>query len=113
MLTHCPPFDILYLSGARDSKPQGKLLLYPASTLANLLIPPCWAEKGDYNMYIAKLYSNMATPVSIISYTSHQNILDVKRYAISVASDFDIPGYDAIHRIEIYADDALVDTIVC
>ena len=95
-----------------DSKPQGKLLFYPASTLTNLLIPPCWAEKGDYNMYIAKLYSNVATPVSIISINA-KNILDAKRYAISVASDFDIPGYDAIHRIEIYANDALVDTIVC
>ena len=64
-------------------------------------------------MYMAKLYSNAATPVSIISYASFKNILDVKRYAISVASEFDIPGYDAIHRIEIYVDDALVDTIVC
>ena len=63
-------------------------------------------------MYMAKLYSNVATPVSIISINA-KNILDVKRYAISVASEFDIPGYDAIHRIEIYADDTLVDTIVC
>ena len=63
-------------------------------------------------MYIAKLFSTATTPVSIISINA-KNILDVKRYAISVASDFDIPGYDAIHRIEIYADDALVDTIVC
>lgn len=63
-------------------------------------------------MYIAKLYSNAVTPVSIISYARCQNILDVKRYAISVASDFDIPGYDAIHTIEIYDGDALVDTIV-
>lgn len=63
-------------------------------------------------MYIAKLYSNAATPNSIISYASFKNILDVKRYAISVASEFDIPGYDAIRTIEIYDGDALVDTIV-
>ena len=63
-------------------------------------------------MYIAKLFSTATTPVSIISINA-KNILDVKRYAISVASDFDIPGYDAIHKIKIYADDALVDTIVC
>ena len=63
-------------------------------------------------MYIAKLYSNASTPISIISYASSKNILDVKRYAISVASKFDIPGYDAIHRIEIFDGDALVDTIV-
>lgn len=62
-------------------------------------------------MYMAKLYSNAVTPVSIISYASFKNILDVKRYAISVASEFDIPGYDAIHKIEIYADDDLIDTI--
>lgn len=64
-------------------------------------------------MYIAKLYSNAVTPVSIISYASSKNILDVKRYAISVASEFDVPGFDAIQRIEIFDGDALVDTIVC
>lgn len=63
-------------------------------------------------MYIAKIYSNAVIPVSIISYARCQNILDIKRHAISVASEFDIPGYDAIHRIEIFDGDALVDTIV-
>ena len=65
-------------------------------------------------MYIAKLYSNAAaTPKSIIHYSTQKDIAEVKRYAISVASEFDIPGFDAIRRIEIYADDTLVDTIVC
>ena len=61
-------------------------------------------------MYTAKLFSTAAMPVSIVSINA-KNILDAKRYAISVASDFDIPGYDAIRTIEIYADDTKVDTI--
>ena len=61
-------------------------------------------------MYIAKLFSTALTPECIIS-INEKNILDAKRYAISVASEFDIPGYDAIHTIEIYADDTKVDTI--
>ena len=61
-------------------------------------------------MYIAKLFSTSSTPVSIIS-MNEKSILDAKRFAISVASDFDIPGYDAIHTIEIYADDTKTDTI--
>ena len=61
-------------------------------------------------MYIAKLFSTATTPVSIIS-INEKSILDAKRYAISVASDFDIPGYDAIRIIEIYANDTKIDTI--
>ena len=61
-------------------------------------------------MYIAKLYSTAATPVSIMSINA-KNILDAKRHALFVASEFDIPGYDAIRTIEIYADDSKVDTI--
>ena len=61
-------------------------------------------------MYIAKLYSMATTPVSIISINA-KNILDAKRYAISVASDFDIPGYDAIHTILLYVNETKIDTI--
>ena len=61
-------------------------------------------------MYIAKLFSTATMPVSIISINA-KNILDAKRYAISVASDFDIPGYDAIHTIELYVDGTKIDTI--
>ena len=61
-------------------------------------------------MYIAKLFSTALTPVCIIS-INEKNILDAKRYAISVASDFDIPGYDAIHTILLYVDGAKIDTI--
>ena len=63
-------------------------------------------------MYTAKLFSMATMPVSIVSINA-KSVSEAKRYAISVASEFDIPGYDAIRRIEIYADDALVDTIVC
>ena len=61
-------------------------------------------------MYIAKLFSTATMPVSIISINA-KNILDAKRYAISVASDFDIPGYDAIHTILLYVDGNKIDTI--
>ena len=61
-------------------------------------------------MYIAKLFSTALTPVCIISINA-KSILDAKRYAISIASDFNTPGYDAIRTIEIYADDTKVDTI--
>ena len=61
-------------------------------------------------MYIAKLFSTALTPVCIISINA-KNILDAKRYAFSVASDFDIPGYDAIRTIEIYANDTKIDSI--
>ena len=62
-------------------------------------------------MYIAKLFSTATMPVSIISINA-KNILDAKRYAISVASDFNTPGYDAIHIIEIYSNDTKIDTIL-
>ena len=42
---------------------------------------------------------------------NEKSILDAKRYAISVASDFDIPGYDAIHTILLYVDGTKIDTI--
>ena len=61
-------------------------------------------------MYIVKLFSTALTPVCIIS-SNAKSILDAKRYAISVASDFNIPGYDAINTIELYVDGTKIDTI--
>ena len=61
-------------------------------------------------MYIAKLFSTASTPDSIIS-INEKSILDAKRYAISVASEFDIPGYDAIRTILLYVDGTKIDTI--
>ena len=61
-------------------------------------------------MYIAKLFSTTLTPDCIISINA-KDMIDAKRYAISVASDFDIPGYDAIRTIEIYANDTKIDSI--
>ena len=71
---------------------------------------PAGRRTGGKNMYIAKLFSTAAMPVSIVSINA-KTILDAKRYAISVASDFDIPGYDAIRIIEIYANDTKIDSI--
>ena len=61
-------------------------------------------------MYIAKLFSTELTPECIISINA-KNILDAKRYAISIASEFDIPGYDAIHTILLYVNETKIDTI--
>ena len=61
-------------------------------------------------MYIAKLFSTATTPVCVIS-MNEKSILDAKQYAISIASDFDIPGYDAIHTILLYVDGTKIDTI--
>lgn len=61
-------------------------------------------------MYTAKLFSTASTPISVIS-INEKSILDAKRYAISIASEFNIPGYDAIRIIEIYANDTKIDTI--
>ena len=71
---------------------------------------PAGRRTGGKKMYIAKLFSTASTPVSVIS-INEKSILDAKRYAISVASDFAIPGFDAIHTIELYADDTKIDTI--
>ena len=71
---------------------------------------PAGRRTGGKKMYTAKLFSTASTPVCIIS-INEKNILDAKRYAISVASDFDIPGYDAIHTILLYVDGAKIDTI--
>ena len=61
-------------------------------------------------MYTAKLFSTASMPVSIVAINA-KSVAEAKRYAISVASDFDIPGYDAIRIIEIYANDTKIDTI--
>ena len=71
---------------------------------------PAGRRTGGKKMYTAKLFSTSSTPVCIIS-INEKNTLDAKRYAISVASDFDIPGYDAIHTILLYVDGAKIDTI--
>ena len=61
-------------------------------------------------MYTAKLFSTALTPVCTSSINA-KSVSEAKQYAISVASDFDIPGYDAIHTIELYVDGTKIDTI--
>ena len=71
---------------------------------------PAGRRTGGKKMYTAKLFSTTSTPVCIIS-INEKNILDAKRYAISIASDCNIPGYDAIRTIELYVDGTKIDTI--
>ena len=65
---------------------------------------------GGKKMYTAKLYSTAVTPVSIVAINA-KSVSEAKGYAISVASDFDTPGYDAIRTIELYVDGTKIDTI--
>ena len=70
---------------------------------------PAGRRTGGKNMYTAKLFSTASMPVSIVSINA-KSVSEAKQYAISVASDFDVPGYDAIHTIELY-DGTKIDTI--
>ena len=71
---------------------------------------PAGRRTGGKKMYTAKLFSTALTPECIISINA-KSVSEAKRYAISVASNFDIPGYDAIHTIELYVDGTKIDTI--
>ena len=71
---------------------------------------PAGRRTGGKKMYTAKLFSTALTPECIISINA-KSVSEAKRYAISVASDFDIPGYDAIHTILLYVDGTKIDTI--
>lgn len=65
-------------------------------------------------MYTAKLFNDLfsSNPVTIINDCKSKTLLEALQNAINRAADFDVPGFDAIQRIEIFDGDALVDTIV-
>ena len=91
-------------------------MTYIATLCYTILVNQIWRtaqQDGGQEakkMYTAKLFSTAAMPVSIVAINA-KSVAEAKRYAISVASDFDIPGYDAIHTILLYVGGTKIDTI--
>ena len=63
-------------------------------------------------MYTAKLFDDLfaSNPVTIINDYNSKTLLDALQYAINRAADFDVPGFDAVVRIDMYNDGVYVDT---
>ena len=64
-------------------------------------------------MYTAKLFDDLFAfkPVMIIDCKS-KTLLEALQYAINRSADFNVPGFDAIIRIDMYNDGVYVDTSV-
>ena len=65
-------------------------------------------------MYTAKLFDDLFSfnPVTIIDDLKSKTLLEALHYAIDKSADFDVPGFDAIVRIDMYDDGVYVDTSV-
>ena len=63
-------------------------------------------------MYTAKLFDDLfsSNPVTIIHDRRSKTLLEAWQYAIYRATDFNVPGFDAIVRIDMYNDGVYVDT---
>ena len=64
-------------------------------------------------MYTAKLFDDlsMSNPVMIIDDRRSKTLSEALQYAINKSADFNVPGFDAIIRIDMYNDGVYVDTI--
>ena len=65
-------------------------------------------------MYTAKLFDDLfaSNPVTIINDYKSKTLLEALQTAINRAADFDVPGFDAIVRIDMYNSGVYVDTSV-
>ena len=65
-------------------------------------------------MYTAKLFDDLfaSNPVTIINDYKSKTLLEALQTAINRAPDFDVPGFDAIVRIDMYNSGVYVDTSV-
>ena len=65
-------------------------------------------------MYTAKLFDDLFSfnPVMIIDDRKSKTLLESLQNAISRSADFNVPGFDAIIRIDMYNDGVYVDTSV-
>ena len=65
-------------------------------------------------MYTAKLFDDLFgyEPVMIINDHKSKTLLEALQYAINKSADFNVPGFDAIIRIDMYNEDVYVDTSV-
>ena len=63
-------------------------------------------------MYTAKLFDDLfsSNPVMIIDDHISKTPLEALQYAINRSTDFNVPGFDAIIRIDMYNEDVYVDT---
>ena len=63
-------------------------------------------------MYKAKLFDDLMalTPITIINDCKSKTLLEALQNAINRTADFDVPGFDAIVRIDLYNDGVYVDT---
>ena len=65
-------------------------------------------------MYTAKLFDDLfaLNPVTVIDDRKSKTLLEALQNAINRTADFDVPGFDAIVRIDLYNDGVYVDTSV-
>ena len=65
-------------------------------------------------MYTAKLFDDLfsSNPAMIIENHRAKTLLEALQNAINRSADFNVPGFDPIIRIDIYADGVYVDTSV-
>ena len=71
-----------------------------------------WGRKVSI-MYTAKLFDDLfsSNPVMIIDDHRSKTLSEALQYAINKSADFNVPGFDAIIRIDMYNDGVYVDTI--
>ena len=65
-------------------------------------------------MYTTKLFDDLfsSNPVTIINDYKSKTLLEALQNAINRSADFNVPGFDAIVRIDMYNDGVYVDTSV-
>ena len=63
-------------------------------------------------MYTVKLFDDLMAlnPVTVIDDRKSKTLLEALQNAINRTADFDVPGFDAIVRIDLYNDGVYVDT---
>ena len=65
-------------------------------------------------MYTAKLFNDLFAynPIMIIDDHESKTLLEALQNAINRSADFNVPGFDAIIRIDMYNEDVYVNTSV-
>ena len=63
-------------------------------------------------MYTAKLFDDLfsSNPVTVIDDRKSKTLLEALQNAINRSDDFNVPGFDAIVRIDMYNEGVYVDT---
>ena len=63
-------------------------------------------------MYTAKLFDDLfsSNPITIIDDRKSKTLLEALQYALNRSAEFNVPGFDAVVRIDMYNDGVYVDT---